>query len=255
MFLNFETRHNRPNEIIEMEDVELDDDEEFRSHYQQQTQIQPISQQNKQTPLFKIEPRSKNHINAAAKMVVSDSKTKQKQETGYKPQNLDDVDTYGKNPVEPVFQQQQQQQPEPVKYQYTRITQNTNSNSNSNTSTQRSETELKKPIKPKVQGRLLSNISNIVPKANPSLEDNQFLIGAQNIPERKRAAFAAVSQNQKDDLMGGEAVDAPRIPKRKLMQQQQQQNDDADPFAFDANGLPPIDEPKKPRSKLLGSLF
>ena len=236
-----------------MEDVELDDDEEFRSHYQQQTQIQPISPQNKQTPLFKIEPRSKNHINAAAKMVVNDTKTKPKQESGFKPQNIDDVSTYSKKPVEPVFTQPQPQQPEPVKYQYTRITQNTNSNSNSNTSTQRSETELKKPIKPKVQGRLLSNISNIVPKANPVLEDNEFLVGAQNIPERKRAAFAAVNQNRNDDLVG-DAVEAPRIPKRKLMQQQQQ-NDAMDPFVLDASGLPPIDEPKKPRSKLLGSLF
>ena len=58
MFMNYDPWDDGPKEVIEMEDIEIDDNKSSRPVFQ------PPQQTTNFTPAtFRIEPRSKNHLN------------------------------------------------------------------------------------------------------------------------------------------------------------------------------------------------
>ena len=226
MFRNYESRSSyQPKEVIEMEDIEIDDEDDARpvNTQPQQTNFTPAT--------FKIEPRTKNHINAAAMLVMGDQK-----KAGNGPLISPKGGNFGNQ------ENDMQQANENARY----LNQQGNDFS-VKISVQRPETQIKSPHKPKIHGRLLGNLSALAPKMNlqnNTNNNNQSILGENPnrlLPDRKRGLLA-----EKDPIP--EPVEAPRVPKRKLIEPNTESND---LFAGD----PIIELNKKPRSKLLTNLL
>ena len=226
MFRNYESRSSyQPHEVIEMEDIEIDDDEDARPV---NTQAQPT---NFTPATFKIEPRSKNHLNTAAILVMGDQKKSSKEAllspTGGNFGNQENDMNQGN--------------------ENSRFLNQLNDNS-PKISVQRPETQIKSPKRPKIHGRLLGNLSALTPKMNfqnnNQNNNNQNILGENPnrlIPDRKKNIL-----DQNDPI--AEPVEAPRVPKRKLLDTNADSND---LFAGD----PIIELNKKPRTKLLSNLL
>ena len=222
-FSNFDSHWTQePKEVIEMEDIEIDDDIDTRPTNRPQQ-----APENFTPATFKIEPRNKNHLNTAAHLVMG---------------SLGNKD----GPLSPKVHLVNQ--PNQNTDQKNSLFLNQNSDIATKITVQRPETEIKSPKKPKIQGRLLGNLSVLAPKTNLQQNNNNNNILSNNNPRLIQDRNVNTNITNESVAQPSEAY---RVPKRKLFENNNNNLESNDLFAGD----PIVKLNKKPRAKLLTNLF